>query len=465
MSRWWQPRTLRFRLALWYGIGGAALLAGYSGGIYLFIARYLPVEARLRRDAVAVRNRLTARSDQSIDWDRHPILPPDQWGSEHPWFELWDENGRLILRHWPFADRPLDNPLLAPQPGRDVVTIYNVASDLRLRMIAMPFAGPEGRPWMLRVMRVHEAAVDIMASFRLILWTMLPLVVAALVAGGYALTRYWLRPFDRMADEVDRIGADDLSRRVSVPENSAEIGRVAARFNQTLERLENAFGALDRFVADASHELRTPLTALSNVGELGLKRSRSPEEYREIIGSMLEEADRLRQLTQRLLELARVGGGAETPRRVRVWLNQEMSACLDDLAILAEMRNQRLSSSGPPCAIETDPVIFRQALLNVVDNAIKYSPEGSAITVTLTVGDEQVVIAVEDEGAGIAAEHRTLLARRFFRADHARERSGGFGLGLAITQAYLRILGGSLEYEPRVPRGSIFRLKLPLGLK
>lgn len=463
MSKWWRPRTLRFRLALWYGIGGSALLAAYSGGIYLFIARYLPVEARLRRDAVNVRNRINIRPDHQLEWDGHPIQAPDLWGSEHPWFELWDETGRLVLRHWPFADRPMDQPLLAPEPGRDVVTIYNVASDLRLRMIAMPFAGPGGRRWMLRVMRVHEAAVDIMASFRIMLWTMLPVVVAALVAGGYALTRYWLRPFDRMADDVERIGADDLSRRVSVPENSAEIGRVAVRFNQTLERLENAFGALDRFVADASHELRTPLTALSNVGELGLKRSRSPEEYREIIGSMLEEADRLRQLTQRLLELARVGGGAETPRRMPVRLNQEVSACLEDLTILADMRNQRFEFSGPPCAVETDPVIFRQALLNVVDNAIKYGPEGTVITVTLTPGPRQVTVAVADEGPGIAAENDLLIGRRFFRADHARDRSGGFGLGLAITQAYLRILDGSLKYEPRVPRGSIFLLTLPLA--
>jgi len=461
MKRWWQPRTLRGRLALWYAIGGTALLALYSGGIYLFIARYLPVEARLRADAAEVRRRLQVRPDLTLWWDGYPVAPSAEWGLQHPWFELWDEQGRLVLRRWPFADRSLDNPLLPPSPGRDVVTIYNVASDLRLRMIAMPLAGPGGRPWILRVMRVHEAAVDILAVFRIILWTMLPLVVAALVAGGYALTRYWLRPLDSMADDVERIGVDDLSRRVSVPPNSSEIGRVATVFNQTLERLQNAFAALDRFVADASHELRTPLTALSNVGELGLKRSRTPAEYQEIIASMLEEADRLRQLTQRLLELARVGGGAESFHRQTVDLKREIAAGLADWSILAEARAQRLI--GEPWVIDTDPVIFRQALMNVVDNAIKYSPEGSAISVTVGSHGERIVVAVADEGPGIAEADRAQLSQRFFRADSARARPGGFGLGLAITQAYLHLLGGALDYEPRSPQGSIFRLSLPRG--
>lgn len=462
MNREWRPRTLRSRLALWTAVGGTVLLTAYILGIYLFVDRYLPVEYRLRQEIELIRAHLTVLPDGQVNWDGRPIGPPEAWSFEKPWFDLWDEHHQLVIRRWPFAERPQLHPLPAPRAGRDVVSIYDAAPDLRLRTIAVPFPGPSGRPWMLQVVTIHERAVDILAAFRLILAFTLPIVIVILVAGAYALTRYWLRPLDEMAREVDLIGVADLSRRVSVPVRSEEIGRVATVFNATLDRLEDVFVALDRFVADASHELRTPLTALRNVGELGLARSRTIEEYRDIIGSMLEETGRLQLITQRLLELARAEGGAERAQHKSFQLEEEVGACLDEMSVLADAKNQHLTLTGDSLMIETDPVIFRQALQNLLDNAIKFSPDGSAIDVTVAKSASLVSVSVADEGPGINADDRHRISRRFFRADSSRSSSGGFGLGLAITKAYMRLLGGRLDYESRVPRGSIFRLSLPL---
>jgi heavy metal sensor kinase len=352
---------------------------------------------------------------------------------------------------------------LAPEPGRDRISIFNVARDLRLRVLSVPYAVPaRSETWMIRVMTVHRPMADGLGALRLIIAGALPVVVALLVFGGYALTRRWLKPLDLMVAEANRITAEDLGRRLPVVNPHDELGQLAEVFNVTLDRLEESFVALDRFVADASHELRTPLTTLRNVGEVGLRRSRTVEEYREIIGSMLEEAQRLQLLTQRLLELASTEGDAPTVERVPVRLDEVVRRCVGELGILAENKSQRLLLETPECTAQTDAVLLRQAIQNLVDNAIKYSPAGTTIQIKVREAGDHWVIEVTDEGPGIGVEHRSRLTARFFRPDSGRDRGrGGFGLGLALTKAYMRLLGGAVTYEPAAGGGSTFRLTWP----
>lgn len=148
--------------------------------------------------------------------------------------------------------------------------------------------------------------------------------------------------------------------------------------------------------------------------------------------------------------------------RSPVRIDESSAACVSELGILAEAKRQQITLTGSACTVVTDPVLFRQALQNLLDNAIKYSPEGSQIRVGILEDAEAVVVSVTDNGPGISPENRAHLMERFFRPDRARDRnSGGFGLGLSITKAYMRVIGGSLQYEPALPRGSTFRLVLP----
>jgi len=186
------------------------------------------------------------------------------------------------------------------------------------------------------------------------------------------------------------------------------------------------------------------------------------EEYREIIGSMLEEAQRLQLLTQRLLELASTEGDAPTVERVPVRLDEVVRRCVGELGILAENKSQRLLLETPECTAQTDAVLLRQAIQNLVDNAIKYSPAGTTIQIKVREAGDHWVIEVTDEGPGIGVEHRSRLTARFFRPDSARDRErGSFGLGLALTKAYMRLLGGAVTYEPAAGGGSTFRLTWP----
>jgi heavy metal sensor kinase len=462
---WWNQRTIRFRLALWYAVGGTLLLAGFSATLYLFVETRMarPLDHLLRRDLQEVTQRLEVRPDGDLWWNGRDIPDRAPWMTDYPWFEVWDEHGKLVRRMWPFSENRVQQIPSAPARGRDTISIFSVAPDLRLRVLSVPYRIP-GREhdWTLRIMRIHEPVADALGALRLIIFVTLPIVVALIVLVGYAFTRRWLLPLDRMAAEANRITADDLSRRLPVVNPEDELGRLATVFNVTLDRLQGSFDALDRFVADASHELRTPLTTLRSVGEVGLRRGRAVEEYREIIGSMLEEAQRLQLLIQRLLELASAEGGAPPGHRTAIRLDEYAAACVSEIGILAEYKQQQIALAGKPCTLVTDPVLFRQALQNLLDNAIKYSPDATVIRVDIRENTDNVEVSVTDEGPGISPENRTHLMERFFRPDRARGRNnGGFGLGLSITKAYMRIIGGSLQYEPAQPRGSTFRLVLP----
>ena len=311
-------------------------------------------------------------------------------------------------------------------------------------------------------MRLHEPAADALLALRWIIAIALPVVIGLLVVGGYAITRRWLSPLAAMVAEAQQITPDERGRRLSVVNPNDELGQLGAVFNDTLDRLQSAFDTLDRFVADASHELRTPLASLRSVGEIGLRCNRSVEEANEVISSMLEEAHRLEVLVQRLLELANAEGGPTIAQRSPVALEECVTDVAEGLRALASEKNQRLIVAPLSCPVITDLVLLRQALQNLVENAIKYSPSGAAIQIDMIVHEKEVSIAVADEGPGIRLEDRDNLTKRFFRPSRGRDReNGGYGLGLSITKAYMRVLGGDVRYSPRDPTGSVFVLTLP----
>ncbi len=465
MIRWWKQRSLKSRLAAWYAIGGILLLSIFSGTVYFYVAYRIarPLDHQLQLDLATVRAKLDVRPDGNLFWAGRPLHEDQRWPSKNPWFELWDGNRNLLYRFWPFDAAQLDQLPVSPTPGRETISVFSVSPDVKLRVLSVPanLPGP-GQDWMLRVMTVHEPAVNALHELLAIMIVTLPVVIVFLVFGGYALTQRWLSPLDDMVAEANRITATDLNRRLPISNESDELGRLAAVFNVTLARLEDSFQALDRFVSDAAHELLTPLTTLRSVGEVGLRGQRSPEGYREVIASMLEETQRLQLLVEKLLQLARAEGGASILDCTRVKIDALAEQCVEDGRVLAEEKQQEIQLEATNCELVTDELLFRQALQNLLDNAIKYSPNGATIRVVVQDAPDTCEVMIVDDGPGIKAEHREQLTKRFYRADAARaSATGGHGLGLAITKAYMRVLGGSLTYEPGVPRGSVFRLRLP----
>jgi heavy metal sensor kinase len=322
-----------------------------------------------------------------------------------------------------------------------------------------------GRSVVLRVARSEERLREQLSEVLKVLVLGLPLVIALAGLGGYLLARRALAPIDHLAVEARRVTAERLHERVSVPNQHDEIGRLAAVINDAFSRLESSFDKLRRFTADASHELRTPLAVLRGIGEAGLVETRTPAEYKEAIGSMLEEIDRLTTLVDTLLRLSHGDAGSVQLSREPLDLGQLTREVVSSLAVLAEERRQRISiESAEGVSIRADRLVLREAITNVIDNAIKYSPMEASIAVSILDDGDCAVVEVADQGAGIAAEHRERIFDRFFRVDSSRSRdAGGTGLGLAIAKWAVEINGGSIRVDAGATSGSAFRISLPKG--
>ena len=293
-----------------------------------------------------------------------------------------------------------------------------------------------------------------------------PVALLVAGAGGYALAGRALRPVGEMAAAAREITADRLTERLPIENPDDEFGRLATAFNDTLDRLEDAFDRLKRFTADASHELRTPLTSIKSVGEVALRpgEDRPPAFYREVIGSMLEEADRLHRLVADLLTLTRTDAAARLDPEP-VDLRALTDSVVDDLRVLAEERGQVIETEGEAETIEGDPDTLRLVLVNLLDNAIAYTPEGGRIAVCLRSRTEgEVAVEVKDTGPGIPLDKQDMIFERFSRVDDDRSRDGGgSGLGLAIAARAARLNDGYLEVDSTPGEGSTFRIVLPSG--
>lgn len=462
LSAWWQRQSLRLRFAVSFSLVTTIILLTLLPFVYLLIRRQMTadIDRQLRIDWALIEAHLESDGNSGIQWRKSSPATPQSPGYANSWFDVW-EGDRALLTHWPeHGSAALEPPSPLTENGRYVSVPL---SDGRpARTYQMPFV-ISGQPIMLRVFRdesAHRATLR-----RIVLGLSFGMPVAVLLAawGGHAMAGRALRPVGDMAATARRITSDSLGSRLPNPNPHDELGQLATVLNETLHRLESSFGALKRFTADASHELRTPLTALRSVGEAALREARSPEELRETIGSMLEEAQRLHDLADTLLLLARAGSGRMPVQRETISLESLVRDACERLEVLASEKNQRIEiTAAPGISLLADPVLLRQAFTNVLHNAIRYSPADSQIRVTTGKRGGESFLEITDEGPGIPEEHREKIFDRFHRIDKARSRAdGGTGLGLAIAKLFVEQHGGRIELECPPSGGSTFRIVLP----
>jgi heavy metal sensor kinase len=266
-----------------------------------------------------------------------------------------------------------------------------------------------------------------------------------------------------MAQRAEAINAEHLSQRLTIVNPDDELGHLGLAFNETLSRLERSFEQLKRFTADASHELRTPLTAMRSVGEVALQESGSTHSYREAIGSMLEETNRLTRLVDTLLMLSRADAAYTPLHRAEVCLLDLAKESASLLEVLAEEKQITLTAQGDPTLrVLADPLILRQAFLALLDNAVKFSPQHGNVSIWVGSADSDALVEVRDSGPGVPPEHRDRIFERFYRVDKARSpERGGTGLGLSIAQWAVAAHGGKIELESKPDSGCTFRVRLP----
>ena len=269
-----------------------------------------------------------------------------------------------------------------------------------------------------------------------------------------------------MAQQAEQITADKLDRRLPVENPADELGHLALVINNVLDRLECSFEQLRRFTSDASHELRTPLAAIRSVGEVGLQRSQTVADYQDTIGSMLEEVTRLTRLVESLLTMSRADAGQLQLHITSFSLMDLVREVSSLIEVLVEERKQSLVVSGDKdVMVKGDRLLLRQAVINILHNAVKYSPGGGAISIWTGLSPHgRAVIRVVDSGPGISIEHRAKVFDRFYRVDAGRTReAGGAGLGLSIASWAVQAQGGQIQIEDSV-EGAVFSIEVPTAV-
>ncbi|HMY77006.1 MAG TPA: ATP-binding protein, partial [Blastocatellia bacterium] len=306
------------------------------------------------------------------------------------------------------------------------------------------------------------------ARRRALLVLILAIPVALLLGsfGGLLLANQALSPVDRITSAAELIAKGDLTERVPAPEKMDEIGRLAATFNHMISRLQAAFERQKQFTSDASHELRTPLAVMRGDIEITLRRDRPTDEYKRVLESNLEEIVRLSRLVEDLLMLARGDSGQLELRREPVDLNKLCRQMTDYISPLAMQREQTLTYAAADAEtfVNADLQRIKQLLLNLLDNAIKYTEPGGRITLGLKAEENCAVITVADTGRGIPAEDLPHIFERFFRrsAKTSDRSASGFGLGLSIVKWIVDSHDGKIETKSQPGHGTEFIVKLPL---
>lgn len=472
MTTSWRRLTLRARLAIMVALVFGLMLMVYALAVYLLIRdRFIAeLDHRLDQELEIAERSIGRNTEGKLYWQyaHQPEGTAHHDGGKYrrnvAWLDVWLADGQLALRHQDAASVSGDAPVLPLNVAQMGLHSLELPGEVHLRLLQrqIPLAGER------LVLRAALREDDFSQGLTAVFWGMvggLPFALLMVAVGGYWLAGSGLRPISRMADGAQDIHAGRLDARLPVDNPHDEPGRLALAFNDLLARLEAAFREMRRFTADASHELRTPLTVIRSVGEVGLRQPHSAEEYRDIIGTMLEEVDRLTLLTALLLELTRTESGQVTLEHKPFDLCDLLRDAASFMGVLAEEAQVNITLDLPthPVQVDGNWVLLRQALVNLLDNALKHSPSGATVAVACRAGDGQAEITVSDQGKGIPPEQLPHIFRRFYRADTARTReAGGFGLGLAIARQAVEAHGGGIGAESVPGKGSVFRIVLPV---
>ena len=442
------PIRVRWRLAWWYALSLALIFSVFSGALYVAVRASClqPIRAQLDNDFAAIEKALHRQPADLVALE-----------ASIPYFRILEKDRTVYVTHgW-----AVTHICATPGKGGDVM---GQSGDGRHYYIREATIVDSARTLQLAVgIDIEQSYHSLMQLERALLFGF-PVVLLASLGGGYLFAGRVLAPVDAMASKAWKITAERLSERLPVGDVHDEFGHLASAFNDVFRRLEASFDNMRRFTADASHELRTPLTILRSVGENALRQRQAPAWYEEAIGSMLEEADRLTQLLDDLLMLARVDAGQYAVRTEDLDLAELALDTVNCLRILAEEKSQNLECNADGgVMVRADSRLIRQALLNLVANAVRYSPEHGRIRVCVRrMADNAGAIEVHDNGPGIAEQHRHRIFERFYRIKSDRSKdSGGTGLGLAIARVAVELNGGRIELESEEKLGSVFRIILP----
>jgi len=446
-------RSLRFRLVVWY----AALLTGCF--VLIGAATYAVLQSSL---VGALKQNQLRRAGQIGQFllEEIPLQGEARLGEQIDDRYAPDFNDRFVR-----VTRGDGGRLYVSRPPKDrnfdpaaVPPVTDLSRGATVRQVPLP----DGRELLVtaRLVQMPSGARylvetgapmdDVQAHLRQwlrFLLVVLPVVAALALGGGSFLVKRALLPVDRIAASAERISSQNLSERLPVARTGDELERLSIALNHMIQRLDEAFQYSRRFMADASHELRTPLTVLRGELESFIQEPALVPEWRERLASALEEVERLANIVEGLFAISRLDAGEAAAEWVKLDLARLAAATADQMSLLAEDKNIQVTcAAAEPVWVEGDQARLKQVVVNLLDNAIKYTLQGGAVALTVSAINSHAVLEVADNGIGIPAEALPRVFDRFFRVDKARSREqGGAGLGLSIVKSICTAHHGRVE--------------------
>lgn len=461
-----RTRSIGFRLAAWYflvfasGIAAFGVAAWFAMRASLYHATDEALEDRVRGVQRFMELQIASLSIPEIrdEFREHSVLGP---GGDL--FQVADGNGEWLYRSVPLENNNV--PIARPAELNEGRFETSAVQRHVLRFYSQRI-GVHGKPYTVEVAAPMDELFEALERFRIMLLLTAPVLLVAASAGGYWISRRALAPVDAISKAAQKISIENMAERLDVPKTGDELARLSETLNEMLARLESSVRRMAQFTADASHELRAPVSLIRTTAEVAvLNRDRSAGEYLASLDEILEEAERTSQVVDSLMWLARAESSKEILERIPVDAAAVVQNAAEQGQRLARSRGVAFSVKLPasPIQIHADAEALRRALFILMDNAVKYTPEGGSVEAGLEARDGFAVASVTDTGIGIDASDLPHVFDRFWRADKARSREqGGAGLGLAIAKWIVEMHGGEISARSEMGKGSRFEVRLPI---
>ena len=461
----WKPKSLRSRLILWHVLMLGIVLAVYIAGVS--VLAFLQMDSVLKR--LAAEDLETIKGLLFVDSGGRVHLHEDYhhrtaWKQvEQRYLQVLSPSGEILYRNDRLGTRTIVGAPFTGEGENGYSPRVGTLSDGSAVTLVSGRYELQGRPVLIRVGYSQDLVWDRLKETLGILLLALPLALAAAAFAAFKVTSQALDPIEKMAVRIEQINSERLDARLPIANKQDELGHLARVCNEMLSRIEQAFAQLRRFTADASHELRTPLAAMRSMGEVTLDRNASVEECREVIGSMLEEVNRLTAMIEGLLTLSRADAGQFVMKPVVFPLKDLMQEASELLEVLMEEKRIAFRLEGEDqVLVKADRLYLRQAVVNLLHNAVKFTPVNGAILTRIERnGDASVRLSILDSGPGIPSEHAAKVFERFYRVEESRGgENKGAGLGLSIAKWAVEANHGEIGLTNSPRGGSEFWIRL-----
>jgi heavy metal sensor kinase len=462
------PRALPVTLGAWYALLVGATFIGVGAGAFYGLQHYLHANLRdaLQRRSAQVEQILMQQpanvSRESLAADIEARIAPE---INNRFVRVSRGAGELWYLSRAPTDGSFDPAAVSASlgPAADAGVTTTVAHGASLLIRAAAIRAPSGT-YRIEVGAETQAVDEVLRHLMTLLIVLIPVLIVCAAIGGYLLVSHALRPVDRLSRTAEQLSLQNLSLQLPALRSGDALERLSISLNNMLTRLRHSVQTSRRFLADASHELRTPLTVIKGeLQELSHTTTLSDSELRERVGSVLEEVDRLEHLVSGLLALSRLDAGEARCDWVELDLAALSRTTAEQMRLMAEDRGLAIEiSAAARTVIRGDSGRVKQVIVNLLHNAIRFTPPGGTVTLRVTSVSDGSVLEVVDTGIGIPAAALPRVFDRFFRVDDARSREdGGAGLGLSIVRAICLAHGATVEVESRMGHGSCFRVYFP----